>query len=139
MHTHATTTGPDTHTQAINALGWAISEMQAVLNPPPLTRENLCPRLLAVCRELTDHLSEYAISASVFDEDAFWTCQQAETLLSEARRLPGQPAKPHEALLAAAKEALMILSEIQCDLEDDRGEAKCIGMLEAAMSHAEGR
>ncbi|MGE0536211.1 MAG: hypothetical protein AB7O68_14620 [Pirellulales bacterium] len=42
-------------------------------------------------------------------------------------------------LLEAAKEALMILSEIQCDLEDDKGEAHCIDLLEKAIEHAEGR
>jgi hypothetical protein len=42
-------------------------------------------------------------------------------------------------LLEAAKEALTILSEIQCDLEDDKGEAHCIDLLEQAIEHAEGR
>ncbi len=42
-------------------------------------------------------------------------------------------------LLDAAKEALMIHSEIQCDLEDDKGEAYCIDLLEKAIEHAEGR
>jgi hypothetical protein len=46
----------------------------------------------------------------------------------EYERYQTQPA-----LLVAAKEALMILSEIQCDLEDDKGEAHCIALLESAI------
>jgi hypothetical protein len=40
-------------------------------------------------------------------------------------------------LLEAAKEALMILSEIVCDLEDDKGEANCVRLLETAIAAAE--
>ena len=42
-------------------------------------------------------------------------------------------------LLQAAKKALRILSEIQCDLEDDKGEGKCIELLDEAIAQAEGR
>lgn len=45
----------------------------------------------------------------------------------------------HEKLLAAAKEALMILSELLCDLEDDRGEADCVRRLEEAINEGEPR
>lgn len=40
-------------------------------------------------------------------------------------------------LLEVAKDALKILSEIQCDLEDDKGEAKCICLLEEAIAKTE--
>lgn len=40
--------------------------------------------LIGLCRELTDHLSAYAISATNFDDDAFATCEKAERLLAEA-------------------------------------------------------
>jgi len=94
MHANATTTGPDTQLNAVKALDWAINEMRTALNPPPLTRENQLDRLLALCRELADHLNAYAISSENFDEDAFWSCRKANTLLFESERLSGQPEKP---------------------------------------------
>ena len=94
MHANATTTGPDTQLNAVKALDWAINEMRTALNPPPLTRENQLDRLLALCRELADHLNAYAISSENFDEDAFWSCQKANTLLFESARLSGQQEKP---------------------------------------------
>lgn len=42
--------------------------------------------------------------------------------------------KSQAALLEAAKEALMILSEIQCDLEDDKGEDHCITLLDDSIN-----
>ena len=107
------TPSANTQTQAFESLEWAISEMRTVLNPPPLTAENLVPRLLEVCRELADHLNAYAISGENFDEDAFWSCQKGETLLFEARRLLGplaspQGDSPHELLetLKAVRDGL---------------------------------
>lgn len=43
-------------------------------------------QLVNSCRELTDHLSAYAISAGHFDEEAFMACERAERLLFDARR-----------------------------------------------------
>ncbi len=42
--------------------------------------------LLRLCRNLTDHLSAYAISAGRFDEKAFYAVQQAERIMFDARR-----------------------------------------------------
>lgn len=40
--------------------------------------------LLALCRELTVHLTAYAISATHFDDEAFAACERAERLLFDA-------------------------------------------------------
>ncbi len=39
---------------------------------------------MTLCRELTDYLSAYAISATNFDDDAFAVCEKAEWLLAAA-------------------------------------------------------
>ncbi len=54
--------------------------------PSTLSTTGHTEKLLAVCRELTDHLSAYAISADRFDEDALVACEKAERLMADARR-----------------------------------------------------
>lgn len=72
-------------------------------------------------------------------------CQMPFSSTKEAEEMgPQQLANAHliaaaPELVEAAKEALMILSEIQCDLQDDKGEATCIELLETAIKKTYGQ
>ena len=80
----------------------------------------------------TDALREFAV-------EGYFTIPGDYRIVSGFGAVPYVNRRAAVELLEAAKEALMILSEIQCDLEDDKGEAHCIDLLEKAIEHAEGR